>query len=150
MKVKIGDIVSYIDGEDFKVRVTEWDKGSSFFKGEVVGKYAKEHTEDKYVFEQIKFKKMKESGYYPEGAEFDPRAPYNEKETPKKIIEVEVSLIVSRLLKVQVTEEHSTYDVEEAIKDKLHLGNVVKLVTDVGGKSSHKWKVIEMDWGEAE
>lgn len=32
---------------------------------------------------------MKESGYYPPGAEFDPRAPYNQEEFPEKEYKVE-------------------------------------------------------------
>ena len=45
---------------------------------------------------------MKESGYYPAGAEFDPRAPWNEVELPPKEVEVTISAIVSKTMKVPV------------------------------------------------
>ena len=37
---------------------------------------------------------MIESGYYPPGAEFDPNAPYNEKELPEKEIELSLSIVM--------------------------------------------------------
>ena len=39
---------------------------------------------------------IKESGYYPEGAEFDPKAPYNEKEKKEVKTNVYVSLSLSK------------------------------------------------------
>ena len=45
---------------------------------------------------------MKESGYYPAGAEFDPRAPWNEEEQPYKEVEVTVSITVSKTMKIPV------------------------------------------------
>ena len=41
---------------------------------------------------------MKESGYYPAGAEFDPRAPWNEVELPPKDVEVTISAIVTMVI----------------------------------------------------
>lgn len=52
---------------------------------------------------------MIESGYYPPGAEFDPRAPWNEVEYPEKEIEVTVSVTLSKTVKVLVND----YNVEE-------------------------------------
>lgn len=53
---------------------------------------------------------MKESGYYPEGAEFDPKAPWNEKESEEKEVEVTVSITLSKTVKVKV----SDYEIIEA------------------------------------
>ena len=53
---------------------------------------------------------MKESGYYPAGAEFDPKAPWNEVEPPEKEIEVIVSITLSKTVKIKV----SDYEVTES------------------------------------
>ena len=47
---------------------------------------------------------MTESGYYPPGAEHDPRAPYNEVETPEKEVEVTVSITLSKTVKIKVSD----------------------------------------------
>lgn len=47
---------------------------------------------------------MRESGYYPPGAEFDPNAPYNEVELPEKEVEVTVSITLSKTIKVYVND----------------------------------------------
>lgn len=65
---------------------------------------------------------MKESGYYPEGAEFDPNAPWNEKEIPKEEIEVEVTVTLRKKVKLKVEKnclEHSYYDFGNDIKDQV-------------------------------
>lgn len=50
-----------------------------------------------------------ESGYYPPGAEFDPRAPYNQVDLPEKEIEVTISVTLSKTVKVTVDD----YEVDE-------------------------------------
>lgn len=50
-----------------------------------------------------------ESGYYPPGAEFDPRAPYNQVNLPEKEIEVTISVTLSKTVKVTVDD----YEVDE-------------------------------------
>lgn len=57
---------------------------------------------------------MIESGYYPPGAEHDPRAPYNEGETPEKEIEVTVSVTLSKTVKIKV----SDYEIIDSGKDE--------------------------------
>lgn len=52
---------------------------------------------------------MMESGGYPPGAEFDPRAPYNQVDLPEKEIEVTISVTLSKTVKVMVND----YEVEE-------------------------------------
>lgn len=52
---------------------------------------------------------MMESGSYPPGAEFDPRAPYNQVDLPEKEIEVTISVTLSKTVKVMVND----YEVEE-------------------------------------
>lgn len=57
---------------------------------------------------------MIESGYYPPGAEHDPKAPYNEVETPEREIEVTVSVTLSKTVKIKV----SDYEIVDSGKDE--------------------------------
>ena len=75
---------------------------------------------------------MKESGYYPAGAEFDPRAPWNEVELPPKEIEVTISAIVSKTIKVPVRDytideegniDFSECDLKKAVEENVRLPN---------------------------
>ena len=75
---------------------------------------------------------MKESGYYPAGAEFDPRAPWNEVESPPKEVEVTISAIVSKTMKVPVRDytideegniDFSECDLKKAVEENIRLPN---------------------------
>ena len=75
---------------------------------------------------------MKESGYYPAGAEFDPRAPWNEIELPPKEVEVTISAIVSKTMKVPVRDytideegniDFSECDLKKAVEENIRLPN---------------------------
>ena len=75
---------------------------------------------------------MKESGYYPAGAEFDPRAPWNEVELPPKDVEVTISAIVSKTIKVPVRDyiideegniDFSECDLKKAVEENIRLPN---------------------------
>ena len=75
---------------------------------------------------------MKESGYYPAGAEFDPRAPWNEVELPPKDVEVTISAIVSKTIKVPVRDyiideegniDFSECDLKKAVEENVRLPN---------------------------
>ena len=75
---------------------------------------------------------MKESGYYPAGAEFDPRAPWNEVELPPKEVEVTISAIVSKTIKVPVRDytideegniDFSECDLKKAVEENIRLPN---------------------------
>ena len=75
---------------------------------------------------------MKESGYYPAGAEFDPRAPWNEVELPPKEVEVTISAIVSKAMKVPVRDQtieeegeidFSNCDLKKAVEENIRLPN---------------------------
>lgn len=75
---------------------------------------------------------MKESGYYPAGAEFDPRAPWNEIELPPKDVEVTISVIVSKTIKVPVRDyiideegniDFSECDLKKAVEENVRLPN---------------------------
>ena len=75
---------------------------------------------------------MKESGYYPAGAEFDPRAPWNEVELPPKEVEVTISAIVSKTMKVPVRDytideegniDFSECDLKKAVEENVRLPN---------------------------
>ena len=75
---------------------------------------------------------MKESGYYPAGAEFDPRAPWNEVELPPKEVEVTISAIVSKTIKVPVRDytideegniDFSDCDLKKAVEENVRLPN---------------------------
>ena len=76
---------------------------------------------------------MKESGYYPAGAEFDPRAPWNEVELPPKDVEVTISAIVSKTIKVPVRDytideegniDFSECDLKRAVEENIRLPNI--------------------------
>lgn len=59
---------------------------------------------------------MIESGYYPPGAEFDPRAPWNEQEVPKRQFDVCVSQTLSKNTKV-LTDDYDLEPTEEGCTD---------------------------------
>ena len=76
---------------------------------------------------------MKESGYYPAGAEFDPRAPWNEAELPSKDIEVTISVTISKTIKVPVRDytfdeegniDFSECDLKKAVEENVRLPNI--------------------------
>ena len=82
---------------------------------------------------------MKESGYYPAGAEFDPRAPWNEVELPPKEIEVTISAIVSKTMKVPVGDyiideegeaDFSNCDLKKAVEENIKLPNTEGWILD--------------------
>lgn len=73
---------------------------------------------------------MIESGYYPAGAEFDPKAPYNEKIIPDKEIEVTISVTLSKTVKITVNDyiideegycDFSECDLHKAVKEQIKL-----------------------------
>lgn len=59
-------------------------------------------------------RKMKESGYYPAGAEFNPNAPWNQSDPPEREIDVLVSITLSKPMKIKV----SDYEVIDSGKDE--------------------------------
>ena len=76
---------------------------------------------------------MKESGYYPAGTEFDPRAPWNEVELPPKDVEVTISVTVSKTMKVPVRDytideegdiDFSECDLKKAVEENVRLPNI--------------------------
>ena len=56
---------------------------------------------------------MRESGYYPPGAEFDPNAPWNEHETPDKDFDVLVSQTLSKNTEVTTNDYVHVIDQDE-------------------------------------
>ena len=73
---------------------------------------------------------MIESGYYPIGAEFDPKAPYNEQIIPDKEIEVTISVTLSKTVKITVNDyiideegcpDFSECDLHKAVKEQIKL-----------------------------
>ena len=82
---------------------------------------------------------MKESGYYPAGAEFDPRAPWNEVELPPKDVEVTVSVTISKTMKVPVGDyiideegeaDFSNCDLKKAVEENIKLPNTEGWILD--------------------
>ena len=82
---------------------------------------------------------MKESGYYPAGAEFDPRAPWNEVELPPKEVEVTVSITISKTMKVPVGDyiideegeaDFSNCDLKKAVEENIKLPNTEGWILD--------------------
>ena len=47
---------------------------------------------------------MAESGYYPVGAEHNPRAPWNQKSLPDEEVEVLISITLSKSVKIKVND----------------------------------------------
>ena len=81
----------------------------------------------------------KESGYYPAGAEFDPRAPWNEVEQSPKDIEVTISVTVSKTMKVPVRDyiideegeaDFSNCDLKKAVEENIKLPNTEGWILD--------------------
>ncbi len=110
---------------------------------------------------------MIESGYYPPGAEHDPRAPYNEVETPEKEIEVCVSITLSKTVKVRVSDyiiesgtdeegehfediDYSGCDLKKAVEEQItlpqnvykHMLPQTKLYEDLKGWNVDDFEVI--------
>ena len=56
---------------------------------------------------------MRESGYYPPGAEFDPRAPWNEQEVPEKQFDVCISQTLSKSTRVTTNDYVPEVDQDE-------------------------------------
>ena len=56
---------------------------------------------------------MIESGYYPAGAEYDPKAPWNQVEPEPRKIEVTVSITLSKTVEVEVTDYIAEEDYDE-------------------------------------
>lgn len=98
-------------------------------------------------------KKMKESGYYPPGAEFDPNAPWNQSDPPEKEIEVLVSITLSKTMKIKVSDyritdsgkdedgeyfediDYSDCDLKNAVERQIVLPNeAYKFITSSGNK----------------
>ena len=85
---------------------------------------------------------MIESGYYPAGAEYDPKAPWNQLEPEPWKIEVTVSITLSKTVEVEVTDyiaeddsdedgyhgiiyDYSECDLKQAVRDQVTLPNSV-------------------------
>ena len=62
---------------------------------------------------------MRESGYYPPGAEFAPNAPYNQVENPEKEFDVTISQTLSKTVTI-VTTNYNYY--EDADEDGSYVG----------------------------
>ena len=56
---------------------------------------------------------MTESGYYPPGAEYNPKAPWNQVDPEPRKIEVTVSITLSKTVEVEVTDYTTTEEIDE-------------------------------------
>ena len=56
---------------------------------------------------------MIESGYYPVGAEYDPKAPWNQVDPEPRKVEVTVSITLSKTVEVEVTDYIAEEDYDE-------------------------------------
>lgn len=70
-----------------------------------------------------------DSGYYPPGAEFDTKAPYNQEDPSEKEVEVTVSVTLSKTLKIKV------YDIpdpnlHEAVEEQIVLPQNLAMFTE--------------------
>lgn len=57
---------------------------------------------------------MSESGYYPAGSEYTPKAPWNQVDNPEREIEVTISITLSKTVKIKV----SDYEITDSGKDE--------------------------------
>lgn len=113
-------------------------------------------------------RKMKESGYYPAGAEFDPNAPWNQSDPPEKEIDVLVSVTLSKTVKVKVSDykvidsgkdedgnyfediDYSDCDLKSVVESQVVLPNeAYKFITSSGNKgvkeSLKDWNVDDFE-----
>lgn len=111
---------------------------------------------------------MKESGYYPAGAEFDPNAPWNQSDPPEKEIDVLVSVTLSKTVKVKVSDykvidsgkdedgnyfediDYSDCDLKSVVESQVVLPNeTYKFITSSGNKgvkeSLKDWNVDDFE-----
>ena len=113
---------------------------------------------------------MSESGYYPLGAEHDPRAPYNEVEQKDKEVEVEITLTLTKKTKILVDDyeiigidkdeeynsslivDYSDCDLVKSVKEQLILPNeaheYVQSNTNIGRsaiKDLKGWNIDDID-----
>lgn len=72
---------------------------------------------------------MRESGYYPPGAEFDPNAPYNEPSTTRDAT-VTVSITLSKDFDITVSNEDAA-TVEDLKKDHYLPDEVLKRIANI-------------------
>lgn len=56
---------------------------------------------------------MRESGYYPPGAEFDPNAPYNQVDPPEQEFEITITQTLSKSLSVFTDQYNFICDMDE-------------------------------------
>ena len=63
---------------------------------------------------------MKESGYYPPGAEYDDRAPWRQKEPKKREIDVLVSVTLSKSVKIKV-DDIDNCNLKEEVQNQIVL-----------------------------
>ena len=93
---------------------------------------------------------MAESGYYPEGAEFDSSAPWNQNSLPEKEIEVMVSITLSKPVKISVDDysinvdetedgQYLEYDFSDCNLGKA-VRNQIVLPQDLAGHISNTFK----------
>lgn len=111
---------------------------------------------------------MKESGYYPMGAEHDPRAPYNEVEPSEKEVEVTISVTLSKTVKIKVSDyeiidsgkdedgehfediDYSNCDLKKAVKEQIilpheayaHMLPKTKLCEDLKGWNVDDYEIV--------
>lgn len=76
---------------------------------------------------------MKESGYYPEGAEFDPSAPYNQIDYPEEDFAVAVSCSLSK----ETTVTTSNYDGGEYDEDGVWCAGDINNPVEAYEESEH-------------
>lgn len=79
----------------------------------------------------------KMSSNLPPGAENDPRAPWNEKKPELVKVEVELSIILSKKVKLVLEEGYTPNQVFELLKE---------YVDDWLSKEKDKWEVSDIDY----
>ena len=64
---------------------------------------------------------MAESGWYPEGTEFNDSSPWNEKPVKKIFVDTNISVTLSKKISVSVPENYDQEDIEEWVNSNVVL-----------------------------
>lgn len=73
-------------------------------------------------------------GGYPPGAEYDPRAPWNQEKVKYKVVDIVVCVSLSKTISMSLPEDYT----EDDIIDKLHDSSVRK---DIENMEKNKWNI---------
>lgn len=74
-------------------------------------------------------------GGYPPGAEYDPRAPWNQEKVKYKVVDITVCVSLSKVISLFLPENYT----EDDIIDQLHNSSVVR--KDLESMEKNRWNI---------